>query len=234
MSACCPSCGAAAPNPIQGPNNTFKGGPGVRPPAALVRISDYTPTLTPWRECDLHTAMSRGLAEYLGQQTVEIAGRRLQLKTYTTWAEPEEQAVYPAAAITAERGEYERGFTPYVVETFDRKDAGLRPTLMSFGEFKQTLNVEVWATDPKERAYLTAMVEEALNPLDWMYGFRLVLPFYHGVTATYELTGSRFEDSQDDSMKRWRRVTFNLTGNISALRMLAFPDSAPRLALDVS
>lgn len=232
MSACCPSCGAPAPNPIQGALNTVKTGPQALPPSSLVALPGYEPTLTPWRECDLHTAMARGLAEYLGQQVIEVNGRRLRLTTYTTWAEPEQQAIYPAAVVGAEQGSYERGFTPFVLKKFDSTKVN-KSTLMAFGEFTQTLNVDVWATDPRERAYVTAMVEEALNPVDWMYGFSLVLPFYHGVTATYELTSSRFEDSQDDSMKRWRRVVFNVTGHISALRLLAFPESQPVSRLDV-
>ncbi len=232
MSACCPSCGAPAPNPIQGPLNSVQTGPAARVPSTLVRVPDYEPELTPFRECDLHTAMARGLAEYLGQQFIDVGGRPLRLTTYTTWAEPEQQAVYPAAVVGASEGKYERGFTPYVLKKF-ASSKPFKTTLMAFGEFSQTLNVEVWCTDPRERAYVTALVEESLNPVDWMYGFRLTLPFYHGVTATYELTSSRFEDTADDSMKRWRRVVFTITGNISALRLLAFPESEPRAALDV-
>lgn len=228
MSVCCPTCGAPAPNPIQPPRNSLQLKPGPRTQTTLVRDPSTVPQLTGYRETDVHTALARGLAEYLEQQSIEIGGRRLQLKAYTTWAEPENQASYPAAVVGAEAGKYDRGFTPSFQTTIDK-----RVRLMAFTEFEQDLNLEVWATDPKERAYLTAMVEEALNPVDWMYGMRLLLPFYHGAPATYELLTSQYVDSSDDAMAKYRRAQFTIRGNVTAYRLLDFPDAHPRARVDV-
>ncbi len=229
MSVCCPTCGAPAPSPIQPPRNSVQLKPGARPVSSLVSEPDYDLKLTAYRETDAHTAMARGLAEYLGQQVIEVGGRKLQLTTFTTWAEPEDTIRYPAAAIVAESGVYDRSFTPTYIETIREKER-----LIAYSEFAQDLMVEVWATDPKERSYLTAMVEEALNPVDWMYGMRLLLPFYHNTVATYELMSSQFLDSSEDALAKYRRVQFTVRGNMTVYRMLSFPDAQVQLDVELS
>lgn len=225
--SCCPSCGAPAPNPIQGPRNSVALKPGARPLSSLVADPNYRPQLTAVRETDVHTAMARGLAEYLGQQAIEVGGRQIRLTTFSSWAEPEQNVSYPAAGVGAGAGKYDRSFTPNVLGTITND-----VRIFAYSEFAQELTVEVWATDPKERAYAVAMIEEALNPVDWMYGMRLLLPFYHGATATYELLNSQYTDSAEDAARKYRKATFTITGSIQALRVLSLPTSKPRLRLD--
>ncbi len=227
MSVCCPTCGAAAPAPIQPPRNSVQLKPGARPLSHLVRDSSSSTALTDYRETDAHTALARGLAEYLGQQTVEVGGRKLQLTTYTTWAEPEDAIRYPSAAIGAGEGVYDRSFTPSYQVTIE---GNLR--LMAYSEFSQELQIDLWATDPKERSYLMAMVEEALNPVDWMYGMRLVLPFYHNATATYELLTSQYVDSSDAAMAKYRRASIAVRANLTVYRLLTLPGATLRLQLE--
>ena len=228
MGACCPTCGAPAPAPIQPARNSVQLKPGARPAATLVRDPRTMVMLTEYRDTDTHTAMARGLAEYLSQQSIEIGGRRLQLTTYTTWAEPEANVTYPAAAIgPIEAGAYERSFVPSLVQTINGERR-----LIAFSEFSQTLQIDVWATDPRERSYLSAMVEEALNPVDWMYGMRLILPFYHSATAVYEMLSSQYVDSSDDAMAKYRRTQFAVKATTTAYRLLDFPSAEPRLQLD--
>lgn len=224
---CCPSCGAPAPNPIQGPNNTVPLKPGARPAATLIRDPGFRPELTAYRETDVHTALTRGLAEYLSQQSIDIGGRLLRLTTYSTWAEPEDKISFPSAGVGAGPGRYDRSFTPSLAASIAND-----VRLFAFTEFAQELTIELWATDPKERAYLVAMIEEALNPVDWMYGMRLLLPFYHSTTATYELTSSQYVDSAEDAMRKYRKATFTVNGNVQALRLLTLPSSIPRARLD--
>ncbi len=224
MSVCCPTCGAPAPSPIQPTRNSIQLKPGARPLSTLVTDPDMGMQLTGYRETDAHTAMARGLAEYLSQQTIEVGGRKLQLKTYSTWAEPEDQVSYPAAAIGAEAGTYDRGFTPNYVQTVDAK-----VRLIAVSEFVQDLQIDLWATDPKERLFLSAMIEEVLNPVEWMYGMRLVLPFYHNTIASYELLGSQYTDTSDDAMAKYRRAQFTVRGNMTTYRLLNFPTATPRL-----
>lgn len=229
MSICCPTCGAPAPNPIQPPRNSIPLKPGPRPLSSLMQNPNEPLTLTSVRECDAHTALARGLAEYLGQQTVDINGRKLQLTTYTTWAEPEDTVRYPAAAVGATTGTYDRSFTP----DFQTTIAG-DARLFAYSEFNQDLQIDLWATDPKERSYLMAMIEEALNPVDWMYGVRLRLPFYHGTTATYELLNSQYTDSSDEALAKYRRAMITVRANMTVYRMLRFPDATPRSVVQVT
>lgn len=230
MGACCPTCGAPAPNPIQGPRNSVVLKPGPRTNTLLVTDRNYVPQLTAYRECDAHTALARGLADYLGQQSVEIGGRRLQLTTYSQWAEPEDNARYPALAVGGGQGTYVRGFTP---DGFETLEGDLR--LYAITEFTQRLVLEMWANDPRERSYLVAMVEEALSPVTWMYGLRLALPYYHGSTATYELVNSAYLDSTDDSMARFRKAQFEVEASITVYRLVKLPSlRETRVRLDVS
>lgn len=227
MGVCCPTCGAPAPSPIQPPRNSVQLKPGARPVSSLITAPEYELGLTSYREVDAHTAMARGLAEYLGQQTIEVGGRKLQLTTYTTWAEPEDAIRYPAAAVMAESGEYARSFTPSYIETVARD-----VRLFAYSEFNQELIVEVWATDPRERSYLVAMVEEALNPVDWMYGMRLQLPYYYNTSATYELMSSQYLDSAEDALAKYRRARFVVRSNMTVYRLLNFPDAHPRIVVE--
>lgn len=226
MSVCCPTCGAPAPSPTQPPRNSVQLKPGARSVSSLVQVPNEPLRLTSTRECDAHTAMARGLAEYLGQQVIEIGGRKLQLTTYTTWAEPEDAVRYPAAAVGASVGTYDRGFTPDFQVTL-AGDA----RLFAYSEFNQELQIDLWATDPKERSYLMALIEESLNPVDWMYGMRLRLPFYHNTTATYELLTSQYNDSSDEAMAKYRRALITVRSNMTVYRMLKFPDATPRADL---
>lgn len=229
MAVCCPTCGAPAPAPIQAGRNSVPVKPPARPLSMLVTDPEYSLDLTAYRETDVHTAMARGLAEYLSQQSIEIGGRKLSLTTYTTWAEPENQASYPSAAIGGGPGSYDRNLTPFIVKTIADEQR-----LVSVTEFSQELTIDLWATDPRERLYLVAMIEEALNPVEWMYGFRLILPFYHNATAVYELLSSEYLDSSEDAMAKYRRAAFSVRGTITAFRLLNFPDARPTLRLDVS
>jgi hypothetical protein len=216
---------------VQGPRNSVALKPGPRPQTILVPDRDYVPTITAYRETDAHTAIARGIAEYLGQQSVEIGGRRLQLKTYSQWAEPEDNVSYPALAVGAGQGQYVRGFTPDGFLHFEQEGYQLQAVT----EFTQTLTLELWATDPRERTYLTAMVEESLNPHDWMYGLRLALPFYHGTTATYELVSTTYMDSAEDAVAKFRKVQFSVESSITVYRLTYLPTTHDiRLALDVS
>ncbi len=48
------------------------------------------------------------------------------------------------------------------------------------------LTLDVYTSDPVERSVLTAGLEDAMNPVDWRYGFFLDLPYYFGARASYD------------------------------------------------
>lgn len=230
MGACCPTCGAPAPRPLQGPRNTMPLRPGARPLTFAVLDPEYRTELTMTRETDVSTALARGLAEYLGQQSIEVGGRRLDLAAYSTWAEPEQNVSYPAIAVAPGAGRYDRSISP--ITLIEQVDDDLR--LVAFTEYEQDLTLELWATDPRERTYLCAMIEEAMSPTEWMYGLRLVLPFYHSTTATYELKNCTYLDNAEDAMAKYRKAQFTVTATVTVYRLLSLPDSRPVFRLDVS
>lgn len=179
------------------------------------------------RTSDTRTALQLGLKQYLEQLSINFFGRELALKKVRqTWAEPEDDAEFPCAGVYSEEdGMYgdEDGMNTQL-------SAGMmNPSMKIDGvegayavspcELVQTFKLQVWTTDPKERAALCAMLEDALVPVPWMYGFRLRLPFYHNAAATYEPLSSIYEDSDEDARRRFRKVTFRIKAKVPLIRV---------------
>jgi len=177
------------------------------------------------RMTDARAAIQFGLKQYLEDLSIDFAGRRLSFKhVRQTWAEPEDNAEYPSAGIFSdEEGNYgdEEG-----------SNSKLSPGLLSEPiegvpdayamipmELVQVFKLQVWTTDPKERTAICAMVEDAFNPVSWMYGFKLKLPHYHNATALYEPIGSLYEESDDDSRRRFRKITFRIKATVPVIRV---------------
>jgi hypothetical protein len=190
--------------------------------------------LTLVRTTDSRTALARGLAEYLRDQEIVWEGGRLMRfdNVQVAWAEPPTPATFPALVIL--------GPTPATYEaalltpTLVKADDGTGRYLSQTSELQQTFQVIVWATDPVQRLGLGAMVEEALDPADFMSGLRLELPFYFGARATYEKTAIQYVDSTDDARNRTRTAIFAVTGNVPQYRIDGDRTSMkPRLDLGV-
>ncbi len=176
-------------------------------------------SLTSHRETDTRTATTRGMREYLEQLGLFWAGRTLRFaRVVEAWAEPEQSAAYPMAIVHAVGDAHP-----------DREQARLTPRVTQLGdgvavavvsEFASQITVEAWATDPVERAGLSAMLEDAFAPVEWMSGFRLELPHYHGARSTWEVTGTRYVDTADDAQRRLRRVQFDLAVTVPQIRVV--------------
>lgn len=186
--------------------------------------------LTSNRETDCRGALTRGLAEYVQQLVIDWGILRRQLKFVEVkidWSSNEEPAQYPSAAVFSEvEGAYdmEGRFTPKVT----RLSTG--ETLLDVGEFVTRVTVDLWAIDIRERQGLVAMLEDAFNPVEWMTGFRLELPHYHGVRSTWECIGSQYLDAPAEAQQRARRAQFILGAKVSQIRMIARrPDMQGRI-----
>lgn len=183
----------------------------------LVLRADLKQVLTDLRETDVRTALTRGLVEYLETLSIDwVGGRRSRfISVLQVWAEPEAVAAWPSAVVYAEGpGQYEDAVLSPKTIAVPNSNRVLR----EISEVKLDITVEVWASDPVERMALSAMLEDAFNPHEWMTGLRLRLPHYHNSHATYEVTAMSYEDSSDGAQKRWRKAIFNLTGNLTQLR----------------
>jgi len=191
--------------------------PSPRTGTKLVRRADTKQVLTDVRETDTRTALTRGLAEYLETLSINWTGGRASRfkQVFQTWAEPESVAEYPSAVVYAVGdGTYEDSvLSPTLIHL-----PGTRYYLRQVAELRLNMTVEVWATDPKERMALTAMLEDAFDPHEFMTGLRLELPHYHGQRATFEKLSMAYEDAPDTAQRRWRKSVFSMSGHITQLR----------------
>lgn len=194
--------------------------------------------LTLVRNTDLHTALARGLKEYLaGVSVIVEGGRRLAfVRALVCWAEPEIVGKYPSLVILAQQEmAYEAssmtGATPQLVEDGGSPARYLRQR----AEGHQELQVIVWATDPAARMGLAAAVEDAFEPSENQSGLTLELPYYFGVRATYEKLSVFYDDNSADTQRRDRRAIFRVNANAPQMVPVGpLPPMRIRTELDVS
>lgn len=186
------------------------------------------------RETDARTAMTLGLAEYISTLEITGAGGRLFSfnRVYAAWAEPEDEAFYPMACVhTDSPGEYEASkLVPALqrvvsINTNEPKAAIylIQPTEMSLD-----MMIDVWTTDPQMRQNIVAMLEEAMNPVEWRYGVLLELPFYFNERASYEMTSLEYNDSQDEAQQRMRKARMHVRGRVPVTRLTKAPPADVR------
>lgn len=176
--------------------------------------------LTFVRTTDARTALARGLSEYLSQlRIVWEGGRQLQFqKVEVCWAEPERPAKFPSAVLAASQDASYEGSPGLGAPELVMQADGTKRYLRQVAELRQEFRLQVWATDPVERMGLTALLEDALNPAEFMTGLRLELPYYFGTRATYEALSLGYDDNSSDAQKRNRRSIITIAANIPVYR----------------
>lgn len=218
------------PNPAA--PGTYIGPPGK---TRLITKSSGDPHIDNGRqETDVRLALTRGLAEYMELLSYDaLGGRRVRFKTvHEEWAEPEENAAYPSAAITLQGpGVYEARALQPVLNPKQRLPPPDGRYLVIPAEYSTNLAVEVWATDPEERTALIQMLESAFNPVYWRFGFVLELPHYFNVRATFALKELTIPDDAEDALRRYRRAIFTLTAQAPLVTLYSFPDAKPLFEL---
>ena len=191
----------------------FTDGLFVRP----IMDADDLESLTFVRTMDARTSLARAMAEYLSLLSMQWEGGR-DLKFVRTryfWAEPEDDGKLPAAALIGrEDAEYSEAYiSPHLVQAADGTERYLRSHSSVFQKF----DLEIWSTDPVELYGLVAMVEDALDPTEFMIGVRLELPYYFGQRATFLKTHIRYGQGGSDAQQRWRKAIFSVTGEVPQL-----------------
>lgn len=222
------SVGQAAPGTQE--RTGVRAPPG--PPRALLVVPKSPQGIfTARKDTDTRTALTRGLAEYIEGVTIEQDdGRKLRFQqVFSSWAEPENIAEYPSAVVyTTGLGTYDsKSFTPVVNESC-RIPAPDGRLLVVPAEFVIDITVEVWATDPVERASLVTALEDTFNPFASTYGFTLQLPHYHNVRATFEPMQMGYMDSEVEAVQRIRKAVFMLNARIPLVKLESFPGAKPR------
>lgn len=183
-------------------------------------------------ETDVRGALLRGLAEYLMQLRAPWRGGvelRL-LKVHDGYAEPEELAKFPSAAIyTEEAGQYD---SDALTTRQEKLDDG--QVLRTVAGFIQNITIDVWTTSEAERRALIKLIEDALDPVDWMSGFHLRLPHYHNVVATYLKDSINVADAQQNVQQRLRLASFTVGGACPQLKLIGVvPGLDPRVVAEV-
>lgn len=208
----------------------------VPPPLGLTQLvtnTDDPVVCTATRLTDALTATRRGLAEYLEQVFLDIEGVRVRLqKVHPVWAEGEETAVFPSAAIVlvGDLTYDASSLTPTLDPTCRLPDGGY---LVKYSELTATLMVDLFASSPDERAQVMLLLEDALNPVDWRYGFVLELPHYHNVRAVYELATAQSLDSEGTAIRRWREGSAVLNVRVPVVRPRTLPTMEVRVGVEV-
>ena len=232
MSSCPPNAAPLSPV-MNAPGPLFYAGTDVTP----VLRNNTPPVITNRHETDARTALTRGLAYYLrGLEFDGGAGRILAFgnRVFESYADPEVQAAFPSALVSSDTpGTYDSSrLTPG--EPVDRVQAAEGNAIYSTSEFVMDMVIDIWATESRSRMALVAGMEQALSPVDWMYGLRLDLPFYFGARAGYELQSVQYIDSEESATRRYRRASMVVSGRVPVYRFAAKPLVRPRLALEVT
>ena len=212
-------------------------GIGGGPPPAVGSSLVLTPTApiapTSNHETDVVTALARGLAEYLSQQSIACDDGKLLrfVKVFHTWADPEDISEFPALLVRQEgEGTYEsrqQGIS-------DRYKIPSGEILVNQATYTTDLICEVWANDVAERAALMCLLEDALCPLDWLFGCRLDLPHYYGERASFEVAGGRYLDDEAESLRGVRNAHVRVHASVCVVRLASFPGAKPLLRLAVT
>ncbi len=223
------------PAPTTVPEASDSAPQGIVPPfrTTLVADPETKPTYTASQETDARTALTRGLAEYLGQNltfTLLPSGRHVFLeKTFAEYADPEDDAVYPSACVWSDGEQvYDpSGFTPRVLGDA-RLPAPDGRWLVHVSNVVVPVRVDIYCSDKEERMALMAAAERILFPLDDHNGFILQLPHYFGLRGSYTLTRASYIDDEEASLRRFRRATISLDARVAVVRLGNVPIARPK------
>jgi len=197
--------------------------------ASLIILPGTEEVLTPVRLVDARTAILRGAAEYLKKLSIQFHGTEVRfVKTFYAWAEPEVDAEFPSAYAWAESpGTYDA--SQLIPTSTSLMKVGNELYLAKVGELVQDFKIDAFVIDTAQAEAITMMLEDGVNPVTWMYGWRLALPFYHGAYAEYAANSILFEDGDDAVEIRLRHVHIECTGRVPVYRMLQNPDGSVRI-----
>ena len=187
----------------------------------LIAEVDDLEVITESRVTDCRTAIIRGMREYLEQLQVAWPGGRTTrfLRVVEEFAAPEQLEKYPSASVHGPGvGKYDASrMSPRVLKV---GDGSQHLYLQQASELVQPFVIEAWTTDKVERMAIAAMLEDALDPVEWMYGARIELPHYFNLRATYEKLSIGYDETGDDPARRWRRVVMEVTGTLVQAKLV--------------
>ena len=197
-----------------------------------------------YNEYDARKGAAQGLKDYLEQLSIEWVGGRIikfqkVVATYGDAYTPGDGKDLPAANIigTGQDGDYGAaniGGAQELEPVIDGENLlppgevmthALRTYCWSPGTFESTFEIEVWAPGPsdEDRTALSRMLEDELNPVDWMNGFILELPHYHNAHCVYLPLTNRIEFSQLDARRSLFKAHFGVQVRLPQIKIQMSP-----------
>lgn len=222
-------CGPPIP-PIE-PGNP----PSLTMPGDTIFVtgSEQAMVRTDRQETDALGAMRRALKDYLASISKDISGERVQLvDVFEEWATSEDAGVrYPSAAVLLADGTvtYDASSFGPVIYPQDQIPGGAY--IVKLSEATTEFVVEVHCDSPGSRLNVSIMLEEALTPVDWMYGFQLDCPYYFGQRAQFALISTEEPDDATSARHGLRVIRARLMGQISVVRPRKLPFAQPKIAV---
>lgn len=187
------------------------------------------------REVDAHTALTRGLADYLSTLAIEgsmTGGKTLTLKAVSEdWEEQELGAVYPSASVRGEgEGVYEEAELGPGSPGEPIPDGRY---LVKYSELRHNLQVDLYVTEKAHRRACVAMVEDGLYANLRTGQLVLELPYYWGERAVYELLGVQYVDAEQPAKERLWRAVLRVAGTIPVVSAVRAVPGQPRAIVSV-
>jgi hypothetical protein len=186
-------------------------------------------------ESDVHSALCLGLASYLGGLSSAIDGRFLALsRVVGDWSDYDDGPVPSPSAVvgSTEVGGYlQLSIGAAMPEKIGPDGSGRLVALTSDSIYElQELRVEVMCEDKIQRRGVRQMLERALNPVDWMAGFRLLLPRYHNAIGEYLLVGAQQLDASDTAGASLWPLVMRLTAQCVVYHTRILPLARPSVS----
>jgi hypothetical protein len=190
----------------------------------LITDPEEREVVTSFSECGARDALARGLLDYVKSlfPVSGPAGKELRLNFASEWwARPDDDALYPSAVVRADdRGTLDDPSTTPRVKPVRTREG---EWVMESAEYVTTLRLEIRTSDPEARTGFAALLEGALaHPNDWMYGLRIMLPFYFGRHAEYEPVQDSYEDDADAASTLHRVHVWLFTARVPLTRPRSF------------
>lgn len=199
--------------------------------ARLVTSANDKQKLTEIREVSAARAPVRALADYIRSLQFPIDGGRNTTFSVVREmkAEPEANASYPAACVFVEGVDYDTD-TQSLEQYQDAQFAN--GGVYISGDLRAEANVHIWTTEDFHRENALMALEDAANPVDWMAGFRLEMPFYYNLRADYMLLNLQYEDSDADNQRRYRKLLAKVKIVSPYAQFIKLPYLKPRAVVD--
>ena len=191
--------------------------------------------LTARGDHDVHTAVLRGLAAYVARLDHAIAGRRVMLSSVVVHFADQNHGPRrsPSGVVTAAGiGRYSTtsgmgSGRPTIVGN-RTAHAALRTTVLSDAIYElDDIEVTVMCEDDVQRSGVRRMLEDGFSPVEWMAGFRLILPPYHNAVAEFLCTQGQQADAPDLAMQSIRPLTMRLQARCPVYRVHELPLAHP-------